>query len=52
MGPEINSYANEMGASVSPDNQYLLFAGHKNGFWDLYWVDAKIIEDLKPKELK
>jgi hypothetical protein len=23
-----------------------------NGFGDIYWVDAKIIEDLKPKELK
>jgi len=37
---------------ISPDGQYLFFAGHKNGVWDIYWMDAKIIEDLKPKELK
>jgi hypothetical protein len=37
---------------ISLDGQYLFFTGHKNGVWDIYWVDAKIIEDLKPKELK
>jgi ankyrin repeat protein len=37
---------------ISPDGQYLFFAGHKNGVWDIYWVDAKIIEELKPEELK
>jgi hypothetical protein len=25
---------------------------HGNGFNDIYWVDAKIIVDLKPEELK
>ncbi len=25
---------------------------HKNGFSNIYWVDAKIIEKLKPKEIK
>jgi len=34
--------------SVSPDGKYMFF--ESNG--DIYWVDAKIIEDLKPKELK
>jgi ankyrin repeat protein/Tol biopolymer transport system component len=34
--------------SVSPDGKYLFFARHGN----IFWVDAKIIEDLKPKELK
>jgi len=24
----------------------------QNGYGDIYWVDAKIIEELKPKELK
>jgi ankyrin repeat protein len=37
---------------ISPDGRYLFFAGHKNGVWDIYWMDAGIIEDLKPKELK
>lgn len=34
--------------SVSPDGKYLFFARHGN----IFWVDAKIIEKLKPKELK
>jgi len=34
--------------SLSPDGKYIFFASDG----DLYWVDAKIIEDLKPKELK
>jgi glyoxylase-like metal-dependent hydrolase (beta-lactamase superfamily II) len=35
-------------ASLSPDGKYLFFLSES----DIYWVDAKIIEDLKPKELK
>ncbi len=34
--------------SVSPDGKYLFFARHGN----IFWVDAKIIEILKPKNLK
>jgi hypothetical protein len=33
---------------LSPDEKYLFFT--KNN--DIYWVDAKVIEALKPKELK
>ncbi len=33
--------------SVSPDGKYLFFARHGN----IFWVDAKIIENLRPKEL-
>lgn len=32
---------------ISPDGKYLFF--HRNN--DIYWVDAEIIDDLKPKEL-
>jgi hypothetical protein len=35
-------------STLSPDGKYLFF--EKNH--DIYWVDAKIIEELKPKELK
>ncbi|MDH5604669.1 MAG: hypothetical protein OEY51_12050, partial [Cyclobacteriaceae bacterium] len=35
-------------ASISPDGKYLFFG--RNG--DIYWVDAKIIENLKPVEFK
>jgi hypothetical protein len=37
---------------ISPDGQYLFFAGHKNGVWDIYWVDEKVIKDLRPEEIK
>jgi hypothetical protein len=37
---------------ISTDGQYLFFAGHKNGIWDIYWVDAKYIEELKPDNLE
>ena len=33
---------------VSPDGKYFFFT--RNG--DIYWVDAKIIEELKPNNLK
>ncbi|OGL45119.1 MAG: hypothetical protein A2161_10650 [Candidatus Schekmanbacteria bacterium RBG_13_48_7] len=34
------------GATITPDGKYLFF--HLNG--DLWWVDIKIIEELRPKE--
>ncbi len=43
MGASINSKGMEMCASVSPDGKFLFFA--RNG--NIYWVDAKIIENLK-----
>jgi len=48
LGPEINTADYEGVASLSPDGQFLFFNRNE----DIYWVDAKIIEDLKPKELK
>jgi hypothetical protein len=35
-------------ASLSPDGRYLFFTNDR----DIYWVDAKIIEELKPRNLK
>ena len=29
-----------------------VLTGRQNGAGDIYWVDTKIIEKLKPKELK
>jgi Tol biopolymer transport system component len=37
-------------ATVSPDGKYLFFSSGERGKSDIYWVDAKIIEDLKSKE--
>ncbi|MCK5571008.1 MAG: PD40 domain-containing protein [Spirochaetes bacterium] len=51
MGSPINSDAAEICASVSPDGKYLFFQSRRTGNMDIYWVDATIIEKLKPKEL-
>ncbi|MBU1115353.1 MAG: hypothetical protein KKE09_09480 [Bacteroidetes bacterium] len=37
---------------VSPDGKYIFFLKMGKGYNDIYWVSAKIIEELKPKELK
>ena len=50
LGGEINSEGWDAAASVTPDGKYLFFhrlndAGNAN----IYWVDAQIIETLRPK---
>jgi len=52
MGAEINSSGQEWCPIVSLDGKYLFFTSKRNGFQSAYWVDAKIIEELKPKNLK
>ena len=50
MGP---LFANTRFPSVSLDGKYLFFTKFtEGGHEDFYWVDAKIIKDLRPKELK
>jgi Tol biopolymer transport system component len=54
MGPEINSSAMERFPRVSPDGKYLFFASNRDqtegrvGF-DIYWIDARVIEQLRTK---
>lgn len=52
VGDVVNSKASESKPYVSPDGKYFFFSSPRNGNWEIFWVDAKIIEDLKPKELK
>jgi Tol biopolymer transport system component len=35
---------------VSPDGKYLFLTGGERGKSDIYWVDAKVIGDLKPEK--
>ncbi len=42
-GPAVNATFTEAIANVSPDGKYLFF-GRNN---DIYWVDARVIEDLR-----
>lgn len=57
LGDKVNTAAEERGAQVTPDGKYIFFnrmVPHTNGKAgtqsDLYWIDAQIIEDLRPKE--
>ncbi|GGJ06386.1 hypothetical protein GCM10007978_49910 [Shewanella hanedai] len=52
MGDKINSTASEKSASVSPDGKFLFFdlrTKRGNEEVNIYWVDAQIIETLRPK---
>ena len=50
MGNEINSEKSENRPYVSPDGKYLFYASTVRGNRDIYWVDARIIEKLRPDE--
>ena len=54
MGNSINTSGWESRPYVTRDGKYLFFSrGDENPSWaDIFWVDARIIEDLKPEELK
>ena len=58
MGDKINSELEENGAHLTPDGRYLLFSRHEEKVREdgstyyesiQYWVDAKIIETLRPQ---
>lgn len=49
MGTEINSVESENRPYVSPDGKYFFYASKKRGARDIYWVDAAIIDQLKPR---
>jgi hypothetical protein len=52
MGENFNSSASENRPFITPDGKYFFFTSTKSGNRDIYWVDARIIEALKLKELK
>ena len=52
MGPQINTKYSERFAKVSPDGKYLFFGSNRrqlidNLYFDIYWIDARIIGHLK-----
>ena len=53
LGDKINTSAWEASASVTPDGKYLFFnrnmGSDKYENVDIFWVDAKIIESLRPR---
>jgi len=56
LGDKVNTEAEEGGPQITPDGKYLFFnrmvlktGGDGDRQSDLYWIDAQIIEDLRPK---
>ena len=52
MGKSVNSFSGEICPSVSIDAKYLFFTSRRRGKADIFWVDAKIIQELKHKTIK
>lgn len=54
LGDEINTEYNETCPTLSSDGKYLFFSRYNETgeISNIYWIDAKIIEDLRPKKLK
>ena len=60
MGPKVNTAAKEGYPYVTVDGRYFFFYSNKvsvlnkhrvpDGPGNVYWIDAKIIQELKPKE--
>jgi Tol biopolymer transport system component len=50
MGKNINSIGYEVAPSVSSDGKFFFFESDRAGSMDIYWVSAKIIEELRPKK--
>ena len=48
MGEGINTPGGNICASLSPDGKYLFYLRNR----DIYWVDARIIKELKPDDIK
>jgi len=51
MGKNINSPFSDYCPYVSPDGKYFFFTSRRTGADDIYWVDAKVIEELSPEKL-
>ncbi len=49
MGETINSADYDYCAMVSPDGKYLFFTSSRTGKGDVYWVDARVIDGLRPR---
>ncbi|MCP4664189.1 MAG: DUF4440 domain-containing protein, partial [bacterium] len=50
LGERVNSTAEENWPRLSPDGGYLFFSSNRaseNGFPDIYWINAQIIEELR-----
>ncbi len=49
MGPAVNSAMSDYTPMLSPDGKYLFFTSNREGQDDIFWVDAGVIDDLRPR---
>jgi hypothetical protein len=52
IGPSINTPFSDEKPYITSDGKYLFFSNDSAGNLEIYWVDSKIIQNLKPQELK
>lgn len=52
MGAPINSDFMEYCPMITPDGKYFFFTSGRTGEGDIYWMDASVIQEMKPKSLK
>jgi Tol biopolymer transport system component len=55
LGEGVNSAGFEARPYVTPDGKYLFFTSNREeneGGEGIYWVDAKVIDQLRPKEIE
>jgi hypothetical protein len=50
LGPSVNTAAPELCPRLSPDGKYLFYLSGKGGTYDAYWIDATLIEPLRPTD--
>ena len=51
LGGDINSSTLDARPYVTPDGKFLFFYSDQTGNGDIYWVNAKIIDRLRPDDL-
>lgn len=50
LGPEINSANSEYGSIMSPDGNCFFYTSNKSGNEDIYWISAKLFDQLPLEE--
>lgn len=52
LGDSVNTPAMESLAVITPDGRFMFFTSRRNGIGELFWVNAKVIEEVRQRELK
>jgi Tol biopolymer transport system component len=47
MGPAVNSAGSDYTPMLSPDGKYLFFTSSREGQDDIFWIDARVIAELR-----